>query len=391
MRRVLRLMLSVQSCKTLLRVTVLLFFGAIAAEMVGPAFLRILTDWGSLPAWISGYEGDVWQGAFWWGVGRQLFAGKGVDVLFIVLGLVIFVGVARVGSGVVQGWALSKRKFKDGRSSRRKVVVMGCSPLRWGQTEARVWFSSYLKKCEDVVDLLEPYADPKACHIPAVIRLKKDYEQWCEWQAKQKEEKKRAEADKDLASKDLEPGKGDAKPITSFLWQQPCRLIYHIWQAHRVLERIIIIPPKYLTSVTQTEDDQVCSIPGRPVVTDEGKNQANELRKLIELLLERIDCKAEVTLLDHSVDYEDLEEVETAIEEARQIALSAGVSDRDICVDITAGQKTFSIAAANATLRHNIVFAYVPTNSPDNISDASVADHFRPVFFDVRPITNDAA
>lgn len=68
------------------------------------------------------------------------------------------------------------------------------------------------------------------------------------------------------------------------------------------------------------------------------------------------------------IDYESLKEVNDAIAESIRHAISDGFDMVDIAIDITGGQKTASIAAANFTLEHkDLEFFYVVTGDKLNI------------------------
>lgn len=71
----------------------------------------------------------------------------------------------------------------------------------------------------------------------------------------------------------------------------------------------------------------------------------------------------------NGIDYEDLKDVANAIEEALRHARADGFNMVDVAIDITGGQKTASIAAANYTLEHkDLEFFYVTSSDTLKIS-----------------------
>ena len=72
-------------------------------------------------------------------------------------------------------------------------------------------------------------------------------------------------------------------------------------------------------------------------------------------------CK--VQIYDRGVDFEDYNEMENCF---RTIVFGPleSFNHTSVCVDVTGGQKTTSIAAAAMTMNREVVFQYVQTNSP---------------------------
>ncbi len=365
----------------ILRLVALLFLGAVAAEFVGPAALNLFSEFlNFLIVWLVDVSVEV----------TGFSVGTLFDGVLVVCGLVGFAVVVLLGNSVVRRWRLSHRMFRSGTKTRRKVIVMGCSPK--GDPVNFEWFKGCLGKESgmDVALLLSSFGGEKATSLlPDVDVLMQSYEAALEQHLK---EKAGSEADnKDACSKQRavhvcdgcgaevlcdgmarEPAEERKLPVVS--WQQSCRLLYHMWRQHQAIEKIIIIPSRHMVNGS-----------------DIGKKTADEFKEFLHFFLGRVECATEIEVLPHTVNYEDLEKVEAAIDRAREKARSLGFSDRDICVDVTAGQKTFSIAASNATLRSEIIFAYVPTTKPEAIEDlTSVVGHYRPMYFDLVPITNDA-
>jgi hypothetical protein len=64
------------------------------------------------------------------------------------------------------------------------------------------------------------------------------------------------------------------------------------------------------------------------------------------------------------VDFEDFEAVHSALEDIRRELDRERVGDRELCVDITGGQKPTSAAAGTFTMNKDAVLQYVQTNPP---------------------------
>lgn len=141
----------------------------------------------------------------------------------------------------------------------------------------------------------------------------------------------------------------DRKKLTSiahFPWQQNLRAIKpHIG----VLEHVII----------------VTSARSQP-----------HLRAFTELLegLTAETGKLSIHALPTPADFEDYDDLVGAFSEALMLARQVGGAYYgDVCIDATAGQKIFSIAAAIVTLNKNLVFTYVNNLGKVRAYDASVA------------------
>lgn len=79
-------------------------------------------------------------------------------------------------------------------------------------------------------------------------------------------------------------------------------------------------------------------------------------------------CKENTVIepFGEAIDFEDVDAVHGLLERAIQAAKKSGAGEKDIIIDATGGQKTTSIAAAMATLRHSEVeFQYVQTGGPN--------------------------
>ncbi len=64
------------------------------------------------------------------------------------------------------------------------------------------------------------------------------------------------------------------------------------------------------------------------------------------------------------VDFEDFGAVHSTLEEIRRQLGREQVGDRELCVDITGGQKPTSAAAGTFTMNKDVVLQYVQTNPP---------------------------
>lgn len=88
---------------------------------------------------------------------------------------------------------------------------------------------------------------------------------------------------------------------------------------------------------------------------------------MCEALLRRY-CKGDtaINVFGEAIDFEDVDAVHGLLERAIKDAEKCGAQPADIIIDATGGQKTTSIAAAMATLRHSEVeFQYVQTGGPN--------------------------
>lgn len=76
---------------------------------------------------------------------------------------------------------------------------------------------------------------------------------------------------------------------------------------------------------------------------------------------------------DEGIDFEDLDELKEAIESITRNAREMKLSEKDIMIDCTGGQKTTSIAAALASLHHqNLEFQYVQTGGDKQVLSFNV-------------------
>lgn len=154
-------------------------------------------------------------------------------------------------------------------------------------------------------------------------------------------------------SKGLEPNEKNK-------WQQNIRAVYH----HRDrLERILILPPNndaveqddfklYLEKAFAGRPNMVSFITdkrGKPFQISRGFEQGRKF-------------------------YEDYDYVFLGVSRGLKIIQkqNPSVDSVDICVDATSGTKTFSIAAAIATLNASCIFSYVNPNGEIRFYNASV-------------------
>ncbi|GAB3438802.1 hypothetical protein GCM10027396_03610 [Insolitispirillum peregrinum] len=73
------------------------------------------------------------------------------------------------------------------------------------------------------------------------------------------------------------------------------------------------------------------------------------------------------------IDFEDYNSVTDALNSAVDKAMKDHeVRHNEICIDATAGLKTFSIAAAITTLNRQLVFSYVNNNGEPRYYDAKI-------------------
>lgn len=158
-------------------------------------------------------------------------------------------------------------------------------------------------------------------------------------------------------------------------WQQPLRMIWrHVdpdraGEGHR-LERIIVVP----------------SLGHDPAATIEKRagsvRCAEAFKALLVSKMGELDPPADVSVrIAHPVRYENLEETADALLNAVRDARRdhthrhrgrRGRARGGICVDVTAGFKPFSIAAALVTMNEDLIFGYVDTDGQPKFYDARV-------------------
>ena len=154
----------------------------------------------------------------------------------------------------------------------------------------------------------------------------------------------------------LESCPEERKPTVT-AWQQNIRSMNH----HRqTLERVIVLPSE--ESLKQLSEFKTYA--GRLFsVTNPNLS--------IESVESSDDSEDSFFIFDGQErirSYENYDYVRDGLERAvkqamRKTASRKAVRQQDICIDATAGQKTFSIAAAIITLNSKLVFSYVTTKT----------------------------
>jgi CRISPR-associated protein (Cas_Cas02710) len=139
------------------------------------------------------------------------------------------------------------------------------------------------------------------------------------------------------------------KEMQGHNWQQSLRSIHP--HAKEKLELLVIVPS-----------------------SGDGSGQfINQFRKWLQHYQGTAQWRAfEIQVVDPAVDYEDFKEVQLAYMKAVQLAEEKGFSELDVVIDITAGQKPNSIAAAMVTLTSQVDFQYVQTAKPNKLITYSV-------------------
>lgn len=85
--------------------------------------------------------------------------------------------------------------------------------------------------------------------------------------------------------------------------------------------------------------------------------------------------KKGLVLLYHrkgDVDYENFDQVYSGLLAAATTAAEFGYQEKDICIDVTAGQKTFSIAAAVATMNRSMIYSYINHKNDLKVFDGHI-------------------
>jgi hypothetical protein len=146
-------------------------------------------------------------------------------------------------------------------------------------------------------------------------------------------------------------------------WQQTVRAIFHHGDA---LERVLVLPSaESLAQWTQFKELMTALFPGLPVELVRGEN--GEPFRLPEA--PGVQTRS----------YEDYSYLFEGLSRAVELLLAqAGnkdarrLSDKDICIDITAGPKTFSVAGAIVTLNRDLKLSYVSSEGTVTIFDAEI-------------------
>jgi CRISPR-associated protein Csx16 len=220
---------------------------------------------------------------------------------------------------------LSSRIVEAKEFSPRQVLVMGLSRL---PSERRA-------------EALEVIAWAKNVDLPVLALSKKGLEARLSALAGEG----RGSEDADIATcKYLQDcARRDGPP---FPWQQNLRALNK--QLPRLRAVIIVTSP-------QSRDDYL------------------EFEKLMFAVLERAGYPSVlVSRCSRVADFEDHAQLVVAFRESSTLAGKWGAKPRDLCIDVTAGQKIFSIAAAIATLNGGTVFSYVNNDGAVSVYDASI-------------------
>ncbi len=95
--------------------------------------------------------------------------------------------------------------------------------------------------------------------------------------------------------------------------------------------------------------------------------RAEELKTLILDCAKHDDRTFDIVISPDQVkdcpDYGHYESVRNSIEKEIRELIKLGIKEKNICIDATAGQKPFSIAAAAVTFSRECLFSYVDTNN----------------------------
>lgn len=154
-------------------------------------------------------------------------------------------------------------------------------------------------------------------------------------------------------------GKGNALSVPSLEaalndmqrhnWQQSLRSIHH--HATEKLELLIVVPSSGLKGSGQ---------------------HTSEFKEWLHHYQQPGCWKAFKIHVAPAVDYENFAEAQHAFMDAVQLAEGKGFAESDVVIDITAGQKPSSIAAAMVTLTSKVDFQYVQTAGQHRLITYSV-------------------
>lgn len=122
----------------------------------------------------------------------------------------------------------------------------------------------------------------------------------------------------------------------SFNWIMQAILLKEFLEKSKNIEKVIVIP------------------------SEESKNYKEYFIKYLELIKFYEDGVFHFT---DSVDYEDVIELQRIFNSEIEKLKSKGIKEKEIFIDVTAGQKTFSIVAASITFESEIKICYVSTQT----------------------------
>ncbi len=154
-------------------------------------------------------------------------------------------------------------------------------------------------------------------------------------------------------------------------WQQNYRMLRALFAEQAVPKLIVLVPPSDVGADAQNAKDQ----------TEYFTKFMRDAITLLQMAYDTQDVPEIVCFEPNgSVPYQDYNLVVLALLSAIEVASDRGFEAEDVCIDVTSGLKTFSIAAASVTMRYGTVFSYVPT-SRETPSDASL---YEPVYYDIQ-------
>ena len=239
-----------------------------------------------------------------------------------------------------QDYISSRARITTEEEGSRKVMIMGFSPLgtedlEYAKRLAKEWTA------EGVAQPADRFASPKAQKKSLEDRVKRLLETM--------DPANRPEVDS--LKKEI---KEVEKRIAGTSWQQNVRAL---WRVRDVLKHVIVIVPK------SGGDQQFETF----------KNFLVELfaKNGIDLRVDRV-RGPEAKPLD-PVGHEDYRELQVQLRAALDMAeREYKVGARDICIDITAGLKPFSVAAAVVTLNRRLIFSYVNAAGEVKFYDAEL-------------------
>lgn len=163
------------------------------------------------------------------------------------------------------------------------------------------------------------------------------------------------------------PSKNEAQHLTD--------VQKHPWRQNMRIVRAHLSPPAHGEPLAA-----ILIIPS--VVNASGKGSARDVITFTALLKRKLEGAGypDIQVLVHEingVEYENFSAtaatLDRAVRRARHIIREKKRNPRsNICIDATAGQKVFSIAAATVTLNHDLIFSYVNNKGEVHFYDAQV-------------------
>jgi len=279
------------------------------------------------------------------------------QALWLLIGMAVLLGslllLFRLRHGIIIPRA---RMLRQDRFFGHHTLIMGLSARNEDQIKvtdhlSAVRFADVALPTKEMKDLLAKAADPSA-------------------PPEERERATQLEAFLPLVPQaDGSPPKRQSHP-----WQQNLRMIWHHVQrtpqeVGQTLERVIVLPSRGSRPEAKEE-------------TAAGSwKDAQTFKRLLEEKLTEIGSTATVELSESGVDYLNLEEtadvLSTLVQNAQQRRggrhrRRASRFGSGICVDVTAGLKPFSIAAALVTMNEDLIFGYVDNDGQAKFYDARV-------------------